>query len=219
MMKQVGACALLGATAMTANAGGLVIGQFALHDHPDAYEAPPPYGLRVDNIIGSGLSTLSLDQFSDTVLTVYDDGGNLSININGTLWGGEVSGNAYVSPEAYTVDMTYSIGVNPDFGGWLVTGFDSANAGTITRVSDNMSWDIFGMPSMTGAVLHFRPDGYRLDGDDSTWVGRGWITDQSDGSDPLQGARDWIFTATVIPAPSTGLIALTGVLAMSRRRR
>lgn len=219
MMKQVGTCALLGVMAMTANAGGLVIGQYALSDHPDANENPPPYGLRADNIVGAGTATLSLDHFSDTLLTVYDDNGDLSINIQGTLWGGSVSGGSYISAEAYTVDMTYTVAVEALFGGWRVTGFSDMNAGTITRVSDNFSWDIYAGTEPSNNSFIFRPDGYRLDGDDSTWVGRGWITDQSDGTDPLGGARDWIFTATEIPAPSTGLIALTGVLAMSRRRR
>lgn len=173
----------------------------------------------MDNIIGMGLATLSLDHFGDTMLTVYDDNGDLSINIQGTLWGGVVSGGSYVSAEAYTIDMTYSVGVADNFGGWVVTGFDAANMGVLTRVSDNMAWDLFAMTEPSNNAFLFRPDGYRLDMDDDTWVGRGWITDQSDGTDPLNGARDWIFQATEVPAPGTAVLALSGVLAMSRRRR
>jgi hypothetical protein len=220
-MKAFLAATALTAFAGTALAGGTLIAQFDLQDHPDANENPPPYGLRVDGIIAPGTATLSINQFSDTVLSVFDDGGILSINIQGTLWGGGVSGGSYISAEAYEIDMNYVVGVSDLFGGWNVSGFDAMNAGTLTRVSDNTEFEIYGMPNLVDNVLNFRPDGYRLDGDDDTWVGRGWITDQIDGTDPLDGERDWIFTAIdrEIPAPGAAALLAMGGLLSTRRRR
>ena len=218
MLKQAAVCALLGACAMGASAGGLVIGEFALADHPDGSAAPPLYGLRLDNVIGSGTSTLSMDHFGDTVLTVYDNGGDLSINITGTLWGGQISGHAYVSAEAYVIDMNYTVNVNPNGGGWVVAGFDAANSGSITRVSDNMSWDLFTTTDGTNAFV-FRPDDHRLPTDGNDWVGRGWLSTSDTGSDSHGGNQDWLFTATEIPAPGSAMLAISGLALMARRRR
>lgn len=221
-MKALFAATALTAFAGTALAGGTLIAQFDLQDHPDANENPPPYGLRLDGIIAPGTATLSINQFSDTVLSVFDDGGILSINISGTLFGGAVSGGSYVGGgEAYEIDMNYVVGVTDLFGGWNVSGFDAMNAGTLTRVSDNTEFDLYGMPNLVDNVLNFRPDGYRLDNDEDTWVGRGWITDQIDGTDPLNGERDWIFTAIdrEIPAPGAAALLAMGGLLSTRRRR
>lgn len=218
MKKQLGMCAIVGALALGADAGGLVIGEFALADHPDGSAAPPLYGLRLDNILDSGTVTLSMDHFGDTVLTVVDDGGNLSINIAGTLWGGQISGNAYVSAEAYVVDMNYTVNVNPNGGGWVVAGVDAANSGSITRVSDNMSWDLYTVSDGSNSFV-FRPDDHRLPTDANDWVGRGWLSTNDDGTDSGGGNQDWLFTATEIPAPGSALLALAGVAVMGRRRR
>jgi uncharacterized protein (TIGR03382 family) len=149
---------------------------------------------------------------------VYDDGGVLSINISGTLHGGVVDGlGGYVSAASYAVDFNYSVGVSASDGGWIVTGFDAANMGTLTNLDTNDSVDMYakGMPD----TFLFLPDDHRLDTDGNDWVGRGWITDQADGSDPLGGTRDWLFTATEIPAPGAfALLGLGGFIASRRRR-
>jgi hypothetical protein len=48
---------MLGAS--SANAGGLVIAEYQLGDHPNGNQNPPPYGLRLDNMLGAGTTTLS----------------------------------------------------------------------------------------------------------------------------------------------------------------
>lgn len=217
-MKNVLIGAALSAATLSASAGGLVIAEYQLGDHPDAANNPPPYGLRLDNMLGAGVATLSIGYHNDTVLTVIDDGGALSINISGTLHGGVVDGmGGYVSSADYAVDFTYSAFVAASGGGWVVNGIDASNTGTLTNLGDSSVIDLYttGMPDS----FLFLPDGHRLSGDNSSWVGRGWITDQTDGSDPLGGTRDWIFTATEIPAP--GALALFGLggLVAGRRRR
>lgn len=199
---------------------GTILMEFDLSDHPDGSASPPPYGLRLDNIIGSGAATLSMGHFSDTVLSVIEDNGDLSISITGTLWGGRVSGGSYISAEAYTIDMTYALDVASSGGGWVVNGHDSGNSGVLTRVSDNTEWTLY-TTTDAGQSFRFLPDGHRLSGDNSSWVGRGWLTTNSDGSDSASGNQDWLFTATQREVPTPGgaaVLALGGVL-VSRRRR
>lgn len=219
LIASIGGIACLALAGVSnAQAGGLVIGEYLLGDHPNGNQNPPPYGLRLDNMLGAGIATLSIGYYNDTVLTVYDDGGNLSINISGTLHGGVVDGSGgYVSAASYAVDFNYSVGVSATGGGWVVSGFDAANMGTLTNLDTNDTIDMYakGMPD----TFLFLPDGHRLGGDDSSWVGRGWITDQVDGSDPLGGTRDWLFTATEIPAPGAfALLGMGGFIASRRRR-
>lgn len=219
-MRSILTTALCGIAAGSAAAGGTPIALFDLTDHPGSLLSPPPYGVRLDNIIGSGNWTFSMDTFSDTTLTVFDNGGNLEIQIAGTVFGGEVQSNAYVgTPEAYELEFNYVMNVSEAFGGYGVWGLDASNVGSITRVSDNASWaletELFG--SSNNAFL-FAPDGYRLDNDDSTWVGRGWL---SDGSGPLDGDRDWSFIGIDREIPAPGALAMLGLggLVGSRRRR
>lgn len=212
-------CALAG----TAFAGvSSVVATFDLQDHENGYLAPPTYGLRLDNVIAPGAATFSMDTFNNTTLTVVDNGGNLEINISGTVFGGSVSGNAYSgTPEAFEVEMSYTVGVGNAFGGWRVAGLHSENTGTITRVSDQSSWDL--STKLLGAsqtAFFFAPDGYRLDSDDA-WVGRGWLMEDTDNPS-MDGERDWFFTAIEreIPAPAgaMALLALGGVTCVRRRR-
>lgn len=217
-MKAITAGIMLATMTMGASAGGLVIAEFQLGDHPNGNQNPPPYGLRLDNMLGAGTTTLSIGFHNDTVLSVYDDGGVLSINITGTLYGGVVDGlGGYVSAASYAVDFNYSIGVSASGGGWVVNGFDPMNGGTLTNLDTN---DVVSMYAKgTPETFLFLPDDHRLDTDANDWVGRGWITDQVDGSDPLGGTRDWLFTATPIPAPSAfALLGLGGLVATRRRR-
>lgn len=217
-MNTIITSAALAATTMAASAGGLVIAEYQLGDHPNGNQNPPPYGLRLDNMLGSGVATLSIGYHNDTVLTVIDDGGDLSINISGTLHGGLVDGfGDYVSASDYAVDFTYSVGVVASGGGWVVSTIDSANSGTLTNLDTNDVTTLYttGMPD----TFLFLPDDHRLDTDANDWVGRGWITDQTDGSDPLGGTRDWLFTATEIPAPGAlALLGLGGMVSVRRRR-
>lgn len=210
--------ALTTATLAHASGGALVM-EFALNDHPDGNVAPPYYGLRLDNILGSGPATLSMDHYDNTRLFVYEDNGSFSINITGTLYGGEVENGAYVDPMDYEVDFWYHLNVADAGNGWIVDGFAAGNSGTLTNTNDNSVYTLFGKANDQDRVFEFLADGHRLDNDDSSWVGRGWLTLESDGSNNLGGAQDWIFTATVIPAPgSAALLGLAGVCAARRRR-
>lgn len=203
----------------SANAGGLVIAEFELNDHPDGGVAEPFYGLRLDDIVAPGVATLSMDFYNNTRMTVIDDNGALSMHITGTLYGGAVSNDAYVNPHSYEIDFSYALNVSDAGNGWEVNGFDVGNTGTITDLDTQLVTTLYGKANMADLVFSMLADGHRLDNDNSSWVGRGWLTDQADGSDPYSGYRDWLFIATEVPAPSgMAILGLAGLVSTRRRR-
>lgn len=201
-----------------ASAGGLVIAEFELGDHPDGSAAVPFYGLRLDNILDPGTMTLSMEHHDNTRLTVIDDNGDLSMRITGTLFGGVVNNNAYVSTNSYEIDFTYALNVTDSGDGWVVNGFDAGNTGTITNLTTEEVTNLYGKANMSGLVFSMRADGHRM-GDSSSWVGRGWLTTNDDGTNPAGGSQDWLFTATTIPSPSgLAILGLSGLVSTRRRR-
>lgn len=207
-------------------AGPTVIAEFAIHDHPEAGLLPPSYALRLDEVFGGDPATYSADTFENATLTVMQDGaGAFSINISGTFFGGPDNGSDWVNPFEIEVSMNYTANVVELANGWQVNGFTTMNSGTFTRVDTNQSVTLYGMESMNvgdgpiGSTFVFASDGHRIDGDDSTWVGRGWLTSNTDGSAIGDPAQDWLFSATIIPAPSALALLGMGGLAAARRRR
>lgn len=212
--------AALGVALVAGAAQAGTIAEFALHDHPAGDQAPPLYGLRLDNVIGHGLSVLSFANYDDGRLVVEDNGGSLSIHITATMFGGEVENDAFVNAQSYSVDFSYSVSVTGnDVDGWEVYGFSALNSGTITNLDTNDVYTMYGKGNDEDLVFAFLSDGFRIHGDSDTWVGRGWMTGNSDGSMSHNGAQDWLFTATQIPAPGAlGLLGLGGLVASRRRR-
>lgn len=207
-------------------AGPTVVAEFAINDHPNGGLLPPSYALRLDEVFGGDPATYSADTFDNATLTVFQDGaGAYSINISGTLFGGPDNGSGWVNPFEIEVSMNYNVNVVQIANGWQVNGFTTMNSGTFTRVDTNQSVTLYGMESMNvgdgpiGSTFVLAEDGYRIDGDNSTWVGRGWLTSNDDGTAIGTPAQDWLFRATVIPSP--GALALLGMggLAAARRRR
>ena len=142
LLKVAGGFLALGmVAASSANAGGLVIAEFELGDHPDGSAALPYYGLRLDNILAPGVVTLSMDHHNNTRMTVIEDNGMLSMHITGTLYGGEISGNAYVDAQSYEVDFTYALNVSDAGNGWEVNGFDAGNTNDDGSMSASGSQD------------------------------------------------------------------------------
>lgn len=209
-----------------ATAGVSVVAEFAIHDHPNGGLFPPPYALRLDDIFGDYQATYSAATFSDATLTVLQDGsGAFMIDIAGTFHGGEDNGAAWLNPYDVSVSMRYDANVVATADGWQVNGFTTLNSGTFTRLDTNDSVTLYGMESMNandgplGSTFVFAADGWRIAGDDTTWVGRGWLTSNDDGSAVSARAQDWFFTATVIPSPSAMALLGMGGLVATRRRR
>lgn len=210
----------------TAVAGETVVAEFTIQDHPNGGLLPPAYALRLDHVFGQNWATYSADSFSDATLTVLQNGaGEFLIDIAGTFHGGQDLGGAWVNEHDLTVSMRYAANVTETANGWQVDGFTTLNSGTFTRLDTNESVTLYGMESMNvsdgpiGSTFVFAADGHRIDGDDTTWVGRGWFTSNTDGTASYSPAQDWFFTATLVPAPSAMALLGLGGLAAARRRR
>ena len=211
------------AVASVASAG-VTTQQFLLSDHPDGSAALPTYGLRLDGLVGSGVNSFTFNQFNDVVLTVTDDGSMITIDIEGTIFGGQHDGmGGYVGGgNAYAIDFTYAVNVEENAGGWRVLGSgNTQNTGTLTLLGSMDPTDIFTITDNNNNAFIFAPDGHRLAGDNSSFVGRGWLTTNDNGSN-TSGTQDWLFTAEEMIVPAPGSIALAGlgsVFAFGRRRR
>jgi hypothetical protein len=217
---------LLGAVS-AAGAAELVIAEFDIHDHPQGNLLPPSYALRMDNVFGAFNATFSADIHNDATLTVIQDTvtNDLYIDIVGTFHGGEDLGAGWGTTFDLEADFRYQANVAAVADGWAVTGFSGLSVGTFTRLDTNETptWydmeDAAGENGPAGETFRLAEDGWRIDNDNSSWVGRGWLTTNSDGSMMGPPAQDWFFTATVIPAPSgLALIGIGGIAACRRRR-
>ena len=101
--------------------------------------------------------------------------------------------NAYVDPMFYEVDFLYEVNVAENGGGWKVTGVDNvSNIGTLTKQGSSSPDDLFTLVDDDNNSFLFKPDGHRLAGDSTSWVGRGWLTNNPNGNNQ-SGIQDWLF--------------------------
>lgn len=221
--------AVLGLAGSAASADTI---EFQIRDHPDATGAPPPHGLRMDNLFTSlgeaGRTTFSFNHHGDTILTVNTDGPAITINITGTVYGGRADNGSYGFGEGdYALNFTYSVNVAESGTGWVVNGQSASNSGSLTALGNNAgvasgtTFDFSDKSDGTNSFL-FLQDGHRLTpaqiaalGD--PWVGRGWVMIPG----VMTGTQDFLFTGTIIPLPHPGMMAslgLVGLIAARRRR-
>ena len=213
-MRLTTIAAAIAAGAIVAPASASIIAEFNLDDHPGGAGNPPPYGLRLDGLIGN-ITTFSLGFFGDSTLTVDDDLGGLRITMSGTLWGGEVVSHAYVDPKAYDFEFVWVDGVEATATGWRVLGSSTNNGGSITEQGGSTENLLTSIDGFCEAFV-FQADGDRIPGDDTTWVGRGWAKTTTA---PQTGPQDWLFTAEPVPTPASGMLMLAGSLLAFRRKR
>ncbi|MFQ5492262.1 MAG: PEP-CTERM sorting domain-containing protein [Phycisphaerae bacterium] len=214
-------------------------------DHPDAAQDPPPYGLRLDDlflqapVLGNvpnpvgGVTSFSFDPTNggDMTLSVITAGTALNINISGTAFGGVDTGTTYgFGAGLYAIDFTYTMNVTavPGVdGGWVVSPNNAMNNGTITAlagvadIAEGTSWQLFDQVDSANDALVFLQDEHRLGGFPALaaldpWVGRGWVTYNSDGTNS-SATQDWLFIA--IPEPSSLGLLVMGAAALLRRKR
>lgn len=237
LQSSIGRSALIGAGVVgltfagaAATAGTTV---FQLMDHPDSNAAPPGYGLRLDNLFGGlsgasgGVTTFSFDATNDVYLSVTDSGSDITINVFGTVFGGEDAGSSYGFGEgAYDLSFTFQFNVAEDGTGWVVAPSSSGNQGTLVSQgnSDVPAGESFHFYDFSGNSFLFLQDDHRLSGhserNQGFWVGRGWNTYDSSGAE-TSGTQDWLFMGTPIPSPMAaglGLVGLGGVMGARRRR-
>lgn len=199
---------------------------YRLSDHPDSLQAPPPYGLRLDTLFAGqagaagGVTTFS---FVDVIMQVTTSGMGITVNISGSLYGGEDTGVGYGFGEGdYTLDYTYTMNVSSLGTGYTATP-DVTNTGTLTALNGDaagQTFDLFDMADGSGRSFVFLQDDFRLAGSGleglGYWVGRGWL---SVGGQTNGATRDFLFVATLIPSPLAGSLAGAGLLGLATRRR
>lgn len=201
-----------------------------LLDHGDG-QLGPFYGLRLDdplatNTAGPGPDDNKSRLFSfggastavlkfDTVLETASISGTIVENgFGGTA---ACAGGVAHSPGDCSIwDLAYDLtGVVVDPSGDPFEGF-TATGGSGSVSLGTLTLELGAKKSGAFSFL-WLPDGHRLDNDNSTLVGRGWVDPESTSS----GANDFLFQGVLVPEP--GAFALLGVgllgLGVLRRRK
>ena len=216
--------------ALCASQASAAVYSYRLHDHAAAAQAPPSYGLRLDNLFladnaaWGGVTTFSFDNVNSIVLADIDDEAE-TLRIFGTVRGGTDDGVAYDTEVQIFVDFTYT--------GLDLAGFDPANpdlmvpqgtgSGTVTVTQeinnaagllDNV-YNLDSRANNSGNEFNFKNTTHRGHTGINGW---GWV--RAEGT---TGTQDWLFTTNtlLIPEPASWGLALLGVAALvvTRRRR
>jgi len=192
----------------------LPFGTYEINNHPDGSAAPPPYGLRLDGLAGSGIWSFDFDHTDSAMFMSYSA---TELRIFGSAFGGKDSGGGYASgtTAVWDIDFTYDVG-------WMVPGprsedvagaeADHANFGSITNGTD--AWDLRDHAKPSGDIEGWSfllTEGHRGFAGISGW---GWVDwnlrdDQDDtwhGSDD-GCCSDWLFIVGN-PVPEPGSLAL-----------
>ena len=222
------AIALAGATVCTlvfassADANILPPNTYQIHNHPEGNQLPPPYGLRLDEIIDvtpgqHDIFSFDFDADGADMRLTFD---GTSVRIFGTAFGGLDIGGEYDPAFSgfVNIDFTYNLvqKANGD-DDFVSTQPDGSDTGTI----ELWTGEVVDLESYTGNNdFAFRLGdedddmGHRGVDDISGW---GWLA--YEGGDHVN-ASDWLFiVGDKIPAPSALALLAVGVGFGRRRRR
>ncbi len=220
MSKNALLCAVIGTSALSTIAlgGDVVLSTFDLFDHPSGAIDPQAYGLRLD---GLGIEDPMTFSFGDSqanstmTLEVVDTGSNIEIRMSGTVTGNTAVGGTDFG--TFALNVTYV--VDAVANGWEDNDMNIGNMiGTLEGDfgSGNQVVDLF--PKSAGSdSFYFLSDGHRISGDNSTWVGRGWLLPNNQ----MGNTNDFLFQAALVPLPAAawGGLAMLGGIAAARRLR
>ncbi len=175
---------------------------------------------------GTDHFTFDFEHAQSDMRLLYDDVAQ-TIRIFGQSWGGRDTGGSYANDiyrGVYQFDFLYSFGVGQVPGDddlWASPQQDLMNKGTlIAPVSaGGHTFNLVDKGlAMHGFTFRFGDEnndlGHRGHAGTSGW---GWL--EIDGAMNGNATRDWLFTAILIPEPSTALLAVVGLGVMLRRRR
>lgn len=187
---------------------------FICHNHPNGNQNPPPYGLRLDNLINTGAYTFSFDYVDGSgsagVTLTWDDVTG-EIHIYGRAYGGRDTGSGWVTTDQGWIDIDFwyhdLVNKQDDCAGTpgddaYVTGESANNAGTITLLGwgGNQVFSFSGRAGSTGCAFILDNDtdpkgNTTIAGDPSQYSASGWL------QPPTSGSRDWIFVAEMPTVP------------------
>ena len=198
----------LAAFAPTAQAGTIVPGIFELFNHPNGNisDSHGPYGLRLDFLPPPGAGpTFSVEADADPVLLTWNI--DSTAIIEGRVVNNE-TGEFWLVEYHLTGLTTYADGFEAAAGSGMLTYDDVGPPQADIPLTGKLK---------NGSVFNFFADGHRLDDDDMSTVGRGWLDE--DGH-----ANDWLVTATQveefeIPEPASFVLLLFGMTSLCGLRR
>ncbi len=194
---------------------------YQLENHPDGSATPPSYGLRLDELYdvtsGHDIFTFDFEDAQSNMLMAFSSD---TIRIYGTVYGGRDTGSGYANDGdlgLYTVDFTYSIGVQLDANDDdTIVLADMQNTGSIITPRG----DVIDLIDKSDGNYSFRlgdednDNGHRGFDGISGW---GWL---NHGGGPHVTASDWVFTVNPDPVPAPGAIALAALgLGFAGKRR
>jgi hypothetical protein len=190
----------------------ITTGIYDLHNHPDAGEAPPGYGLRLDELVnatsGHDIFTFDFDHASSAMFMNYDGS---SFHIYGEAFGGLDIGGSYDPSLSglFAIDFTYTDVASAPGDDDLISDANNPflDDGTITHILTGTEFDLY---EESNGDFSFR---FGDENDDlghrgyDGLSGWGWMN-HTDPNTHIY-ASDWLFTAThqgvAIPEPETYL--------------
>ncbi len=223
-------------------------GVYNLASHPDGTENPPPYGLRLDGLLGDNSEEYTYD-FSDPLssmtMTISDSllfPGTKKVVISGKSFGGLDTGAVYDTELSglWSIDFSYdNVQVdNPNMELFTLKADAGNNAGTITSLFNSSgaqagrlsNGDMFNLIDYDGThdftfKLKFGHRGV------AGLSGFGWLNHAPDGVNIHKVdhiyASDWLFTAEKVPPPPPNIplppalpagLALLGLVVLRQRK-
>ncbi|MEQ9105738.1 MAG: SdrD B-like domain-containing protein [Rhodothermales bacterium] len=180
-------------------------GFYRLINHPVHGQAPPPYGLRLDQLYaGTGPITFNFDHPQSDMRMRIENGGS-TVTLFGTAWGGIDTGAAYSQDGLWEIYMQYDGTVAPAGGDDDLLVTVETDNGTITPLYTTAYFnagDPFALTGKSDGNYTFRLGnedddlGFRSTPGVSGW---GWLSHDGPGDMGYYSASDWGFMAT--PAP------------------
>lgn len=233
----VWACAVVGLASGHVHAASIVDGEYILRNHPDAGHAPPPYGLRLDELFDVTAShdiwTFDFDHVDSDVRMLVNTAAG-TIHIQGPVYGGLDSSDTYHASYQGLFDLSFNYSMVEPATGDDDLLVDMTNAGLGSGVitpqfGDGLAGVAQDIPvSLSDYPGHF-PFSFRLgDEDDDLGYrgfagisGWGWLLHGDSGF--YHQSSDFIFVAfsepVTIPEPAAGLMLLAGLVFPRRKRR